>query len=131
LLERFYDVQQGQISLDETGIKEMNLHHLRSHMALVGQEPVLFNLTLRENIAYGLEGMNIEEVMEAARQANIHDFIRALPKVSCLFDPNNYKLPPFYRVTKPQLVHVEHNCQVDNANVYPLLEVRTILTIIK
>jgi ATP-binding cassette subfamily B (MDR/TAP) protein 1 len=82
LLERFYDTQQGQIRLDETRIQDMNLTHLRTQMALVGQEPVLFNLTLKENIAYGLDEMNLEEVIEAAKQANIHDFIRSLPKVS-------------------------------------------------
>lgn len=83
-MERFYDVQQGRICVDEAEIQNVNLQHLRSHVALVGQEPVLFNLTLGENISYGLEGVSVDDVIEAAKQANIHDFIRSLPKVSAV-----------------------------------------------
>ncbi|KAI6184938.1 Multidrug resistance protein pgp-3 [Aphelenchoides bicaudatus] len=79
LIERFYDVHRGRILLDNSNIKEINLPHMRSQIAIVGQEPKLFNLTLRENIAYGIEKTSVEEVIEAAKQANIHEFITSLP----------------------------------------------------
>ncbi|GBN19928.1 Phosphatidylcholine translocator ABCB4 [Araneus ventricosus] len=81
LLERFYDPDYGQILMDGFDIKAMNLKHLRSQMALVSQEPVLFNCSIKENITYGIEdkisNLDIEVV---ARIANIHDFIKKLPQ---------------------------------------------------
>jgi len=67
--------------IDGVDIREINLQHLPEHMALVGQEPTLFNLEIGQNIAYGLENATEERIVEAAKLANIHDFINSLPKV--------------------------------------------------
>ena len=75
LLERFYDPQGGAITLDGVDIRTLNLRWLRSQLGLVGQEPVLFEGTVGENIAYGKEGASEEEVREAAGLANAHDFV--------------------------------------------------------
>ncbi|CAF1476386.1 unnamed protein product, partial [Rotaria sordida] len=80
LLERFYDVTSGQILLDGIDIRKLNLHSVRSHFGLVSQEPVLFDLTIAENIAYGLENVSIEDIINAACRANIHQFIEQLPQ---------------------------------------------------
>ncbi|KAG9292640.1 hypothetical protein G9A89_007012 [Geosiphon pyriformis] len=80
LLLRYYDISAGHINVENVDVREWNLEYLRSHMALVGQEPVLFNLTIGENIAYGKEGCSQEEIIEAAKQANIHNFIDSLPE---------------------------------------------------
>ncbi|CAF4034340.1 unnamed protein product [Rotaria sp. Silwood2] len=80
LLERFYDVTSGQILLDGINIRQLNLQCLRSHVGLVGQEPILFDLTIAENIAYGLENVPMEDIINAARKANIHQFIEQLPQ---------------------------------------------------
>ncbi|CAF4035795.1 unnamed protein product [Rotaria sp. Silwood2] len=80
LLERFYDVASGELLIDGMDIRKLNLHSLRSHFGLVSQEPVLFNLTIAENIAYGLENVAMEDIINAARKANIHQFIEQLPQ---------------------------------------------------
>ncbi|CAF3536496.1 unnamed protein product [Rotaria sp. Silwood1] len=80
LLERFYDPMQGRISLDGVDIRELNMQWLRSCLGLVSQEPVLFDLTIAENIAYGIENTSIEDIIDAAIKANIHDFIQQLPQ---------------------------------------------------
>jgi ATP-binding cassette, subfamily B (MDR/TAP), member 1 len=67
--------------LDGVDIRELNVHWLRSRIGLVGQEPVLFDMTIAENIAYGLEDVSMEDVMGAAMKANIHQFIQQLPLV--------------------------------------------------
>ncbi|CAG8506586.1 14903_t:CDS:10 [Cetraspora pellucida] len=79
LLLRFYDINSGEIEVEGVNVKQWNLEYLRANMALVGQEPVLFDLTIEENIAYGKEGCTKEEVEEAAKEANIHNFIISLP----------------------------------------------------
>ncbi|CAF0994260.1 unnamed protein product [Rotaria sordida] len=80
LLERFYDVTSGQILLDGIDIRQLNLHWVRSQFGLVSQEPVLFDLTIAENIAYGLENVSMEDIINAASRANIHRFIEQLPQ---------------------------------------------------
>lgn len=68
--------------MDGFDIKTMNLKYLRSQMALVSQEPVLFNCNIKENIIYGMEGkVDDSEIEKVARMANIHDFIMQLPQV--------------------------------------------------
>ena len=62
-------------------IRRLNIQWLRSRLGLVGQEPVLFDLTIAENITYGLENIPMEEIVTAATKANIADFIHQLPKV--------------------------------------------------
>lgn len=85
LLERFYDPSSGQISLCNKNIQELNLDWLRSQIGIVSQEPILFDLSIKENISYGdnSRSVSLEECIEAAKKANIHDFISKLPMV-CL-----------------------------------------------
>ncbi|XP_045901254.1 ATP-binding cassette, sub-family B (MDR/TAP), member 4 [Micropterus dolomieu] len=82
LLERFYDAREGRVMLDNINVKKLNIHWLRSQMGIVSQEPVLFDCTLAENIAYGDNSRSItkEEIEAAAKAANIHSFIEGLPK---------------------------------------------------
>eukprot|EP01053_Blabericola_migrator_P002223 Blabericola_migrator_1__2222@NODE_1612_length_4168_cov_754_801268_g1050_i0_p1_GENE_NODE_1612_length_4168_cov_754_801268_g1050_i0NODE_1612_length_4168_cov_754_801268_g1050_i0_p1_ORF_typecomplete_len1335_score268_39ABC_membrane/PF00664_23/7_5e42ABC_membrane/PF00664_23/3_8e43ABC_tran/PF00005_27/5_2e42ABC_tran/PF00005_27/1_1e35SMC_N/PF02463_19/27SMC_N/PF02463_19/4_2e07SMC_N/PF02463_19/7_2SMC_N/PF02463_19/0_00014TniB/PF05621_11/1_5e05TniB/PF05621_11/0_019TniB/PF05621_11/0_38AAA_21/PF13304_6/0_0011AAA len=79
LIERFYDPQHGSILIDGVEHTQYNLQWLRSQMALVSQEPKLFCDTIYQNIACGKEGASEVEVIEAAKQANAHDFIMNLP----------------------------------------------------
>lgn len=80
LLERFYDPDSGGISLDGVEIKSLKVSWLRDQMGLVGQEPVLFNDTIRANITYGNGETTEEEVMAVAKAANAHEFISGLPQ---------------------------------------------------
>ncbi|PUZ55213.1 hypothetical protein GQ55_5G194300 [Panicum hallii var. hallii] len=81
LLERFYSPDSGTISLDGVEIKSLKLNWLRDQMGLVGQEPVLFNDTIRANIAYGKHGeVTEEELIKVAKAANAHEFISSLPQ---------------------------------------------------
>ncbi len=79
LLQRFYDPQQGSISLDGKDLRSLGLAQLRKHMALVPQQPALFTADVRYNIAYGKPGASDEEIFAAARAAHAHDFIEQLP----------------------------------------------------
>lgn len=79
LIERFYVPSSGQIKLDGKDIAELDLQSYRSHMALVQQEPILFSGTIRENISYGCSEADETQIENAAKQANIHDFIMSLP----------------------------------------------------
>jgi len=78
LLPRFYDPQQGSILIDGVDIRDMSLKSLRDLMGIVTQETYLFNDTVRNNIAYGRNGLPMERVVEAARMANAHEFIGQL-----------------------------------------------------
>jgi ATP-binding cassette subfamily B (MDR/TAP) protein 1 len=85
LLQRFYDPDSGHITLDGIEIQKLQLKWLRLQMGLVSQEPVLFNDTIRANIAYGKEGNATEaEILAAAELANAHKFISSLQKVKNL-----------------------------------------------
>ena len=77
LLPRFYDIQKGCIYIDDTNIKDARLHELRSLMGYVNQEAILFNDTFYNNIAFGIADVTEEQVIEAAKVANAHDFIMA------------------------------------------------------
>eukprot|EP01135_Chromosphaera_perkinsii_P010924 Nk52_evm8s2284 gene=Nk52_evmTU8s2284 len=79
LLERFYSPTSGAISLAGAPIEQFNVKHLRNRIGLVGQEPVLFSMSIKENILLGRPSASFEEVLEAARQANALEFINALP----------------------------------------------------
>ncbi|CAF0891101.1 unnamed protein product [Adineta steineri] len=79
LLERFYDVTHGELILDGVDIRQLNLQWLRSRLGVVSQEPILFDLTIAENITYGLENIPMDEIILAATKANIHEFIQQLP----------------------------------------------------
>ncbi|CAF4450391.1 unnamed protein product [Rotaria sp. Silwood2] len=75
LLERFYDVTSGRLLIDGVDIRKLNLQWVRSRFGLVSQEPILFDLTIAENIAYGLENVPMDDIINAASKANIHQFI--------------------------------------------------------
>ena len=80
LLMRFYDPTQGVVQFDDQDARDLRLAELRAHMALVSQEVLLFNATVAENIALGKSGATREEIEAAARAANAHEFILALPQ---------------------------------------------------
>ncbi|XP_036182886.1 ATP-binding cassette sub-family B member 5 [Myotis myotis] len=82
LLQRFYDPIRGQILFDGVDAKELNIQWLRSQIAIVSQEPVLFNCSIAENIAYGDNSrvVPLDEIKEVASAANIHSFIEGLPE---------------------------------------------------
>ncbi|KAK6155142.1 hypothetical protein DH2020_009390 [Rehmannia glutinosa] len=80
LLQRFYDPLGGEILLDGVAIDKLQLKWLRSQMGLVSQEPALFATSIKENILFGKEDASIEEVIEAAKASNAHDFITQLPQ---------------------------------------------------
>jgi len=77
LLPRFYDIESGSISIDGTDIRDMATDSLRHLMGNVNQEAILFNDTFFNNIAFGMDGATMEQVVEAAKIANAHDFISA------------------------------------------------------
>ncbi|WP_405265751.1 ABC transporter ATP-binding protein [Cellulophaga sp. Ld12] len=80
LVTRFYDVNEGSISIDGVNIKEYSKGSLRGLLGLVTQDSILFNETVRNNISLGKENATDEEIIEAAKIANAHDFIMELPK---------------------------------------------------
>ena len=75
LLQRFYDPSSGEIFLDDHNIKDINIRWLRRQFGLVGQEPALFSVSIRDNIAYGVEDADEERIISAAKLANAHEFI--------------------------------------------------------
>ena len=79
LIPRFYDVDEGTISVDGQDIRQVTLASLRDSIALVSQEVTLFNDTIRDNIAYGRRDATMGEIVAAAKNAGAHDFIEALP----------------------------------------------------
>ncbi|XP_025201296.1 multidrug resistance protein 1A-like isoform X2 [Melanaphis sacchari] len=80
LLERFYDPSKGMIEVDNHDIRTMNLCHLRQNIGIVTQKPMLFNSSIRDNIAYGVvnRDVSINEIIDVAKKANIHNFIKTL-----------------------------------------------------
>ena len=79
LLPRFYDVTGGRITIDGKDVRTLTLKSLRTQIGMVQQDVYLFSGTIRENIAYGKPGASMDEIIEAAKRANIHDFIQELP----------------------------------------------------
>lgn len=79
LLTRFYDVNEGKITIDGTDIKNMKLHSLREMIGLVTQDSILFNDTIKANIALGKNGATDEEIIEALKIANAYEFVQDLP----------------------------------------------------
>lgn len=80
LIPRFYEVDSGSISIDGTDIRSYTRRSLRENIGIVQQDVFLFNGTVRENIAYGNFAASEEDIVEAARRANIHDYIMTLPE---------------------------------------------------
>jgi ABC-type multidrug transport system fused ATPase/permease subunit len=79
LIPRFYDIQEGSIKIDGTDIREFKLASLRKQIGVVLQDVFLFSGTIRENIAFGKPDASMEEIVQAAKSARIHDFIESLP----------------------------------------------------
>ena len=81
LIQRFYDLDGGSLKIEEQDIKKLNVPFVRSKLGIVSQEPVLFDRTIADNIRYGdnTRDVSMEEVIEAARKANIHSFVSGLP----------------------------------------------------
>ena len=88
LIERFYDPVSGNILLGDIDTRDLNLSWLRRGISIVFQEPVLFDMSIADNIAYGalFKTVTIKEIFEAARSANIHTFIQSLPQVRHIWD---------------------------------------------
>ncbi|NWU07746.1 ABCBB protein, partial [Cephalopterus ornatus] len=80
LIQRFYDPTEGMITLDGHDIRSLNIQWLRSQIGIVEQEPVLFATTIAENIRYGRDEATMEDIIEAAKQANAYNFIMDLPQ---------------------------------------------------
>ncbi|CAL0322156.1 unnamed protein product [Lupinus luteus] len=78
LIQRFYDVERGTVKVDNIDIRELDIHWYRQNTALVSQEPVIYSGTIRDNILFGRQNATENEVVEAARAANAHDFISSL-----------------------------------------------------
>jgi len=80
LVPRLYDPDEGAVLLDGVDIRKVKLADLRRHIGVVLQDPMLFSGTIRDNIAYGKPGASMEEIVEAAKAANAHEFIERLPQ---------------------------------------------------
>ena len=80
LIPRFYDVDGGDILIDNKSIYDLTLESLRSNIGIVQQEVFLFTGTIKENIKYGKQDATDDEIIEAAKRANIHNFIINLPE---------------------------------------------------
>ena len=81
LLQRFYDYQSGAIFLDGKKLQQYDLKWLRQQIAVVSQEPILFQTTIRQNILFGNESASEDDIHRVAKMANAHDFIMKLPDV--------------------------------------------------
>lgn len=79
LVPRFYDVTSGRITIDGIDLRDLSLASLRRHVGLVHQDTFLFSATIQDNISYGRPDASLEEVVEAAKTARLHDFIMSLP----------------------------------------------------
>lgn len=79
LLPRFYDVTEGRVTIDGNDVRKLTLESLRSQIGLVSQDVYLFGGSIKDNIAYGKSDATMDEIVDAAQKANIHDFIMELP----------------------------------------------------
>lgn len=79
LLPRFYDVKEGRVTIDGNDVRKLTLESLRSQIGLVSQDVYLFGGSIKDNIAYGKPEATMDEIVDAAKKANIHDFIMELP----------------------------------------------------
>lgn len=79
LLPRFYDVTEGRVTIDGNDVRKLTLESLRSQIGLVSQDVYLFGGSIKDNIAYGIPDATMDEIVDAAKKANIHDFIMELP----------------------------------------------------
>lgn len=129
ILERFYDPQHGHVYVGNDNIfTDISLTNLRSRISIVSQEPVLFDRSIADNIAYGCNEREVTmvDIIEAAKMANIHEFIASLPLVSALREivlkfriTHSYFI--YFRDTKQNWERKGHNYPVDRNNVSQLL----------
>src|SRR3990170_4380606 len=80
LIPRFYDINEGKLTIDDFDVRDLKIESLRKHIGIVHQETFLFSATIRENIAYSRPGANMEEIIDAAKSAEAHDFITSFPQ---------------------------------------------------
>jgi ABC-type multidrug transport system fused ATPase/permease subunit len=82
LIQRFYDLDEGVVNVDDYNIQTINVPFMRSKLGIVSQEPVLFDRSIADNIKYGdnTREVAMEEVIEAAKKSNIHNFVKDLPQ---------------------------------------------------
>ena len=80
LLQRLYEPDSGSISIGASDIRDTDVTHLREHIAVVSQNPNLFDATISENISYGNTTLSASDIRRAAKAANVHDFIMSLPQ---------------------------------------------------
>lgn len=80
LLQRLYEPGSGSITVGLNELRSTEVHHLREHVAVVSQQPNLFDATIAENISYGSKSLTLEDIQRAAKAAHVHDFIESLPK---------------------------------------------------
>lgn len=85
LIQRFYDPLNGSVKLDGNDLRSLNVKWLRSQIGVVNQEPILFSTTIKENIRFGQDDVTDEQIIEAAKNANAHEFIMSLPEVTFFF----------------------------------------------
>lgn len=102
LIERFYDPTSGTVALDGISYQYLNIRWLRSKIGVVSQEPVLFDLSITDNIRYGANERKVSdaEIEAAAKAANIHDFITTLPQVG---DTHTHTLNAISTITNPTI----------------------------
>ena len=79
LIPRFYDVSKGRITIDDYDIRDLTIKSLRRNIGIVRQDPFIFSTTFKENIAFGVENVKLEDIKSAAKRAKIADFIESLP----------------------------------------------------
>ncbi|KAL6309463.1 P-loop containing nucleoside triphosphate hydrolase protein [Sparassis latifolia] len=80
LLQRLYEPTSGRITVGQQELRSTDVHHLRDHVAVVSQNPNLFDTTISQNISYGTSTLTAEDIRRAAQAANVHEFIESLPK---------------------------------------------------
>ncbi|OWF55459.1 Multidrug resistance protein 1 [Mizuhopecten yessoensis] len=118
LIQRFYDPEGGQVMIDGTNLKDLNVKWLRQHIGVVSQEPVLFATSIEENIRFGWDGATQDQIIAAAKMANAHDFIMELPEVHMVLKSLSYtevkgkSLVLIARLTyRRPLIRLESQCQ--------------------
>ena len=126
--DRFYDPLGGEILLDGVAIDNVQLRWLRSQMGLVSQEPALFATTIKENILFGKEDADMDEVVAAAKASNAHNFISQLPQgydtqVVLLV----HKLTSFYQFNTPQKLLIKTFVNFHTKSSYGYVEPTPIL----
>ena len=80
LIPRFYDIQEGSLTINDIDIRNIDITELRNEVGIISQNTFLFNMTIKENISYGAPNSEMDEIIKCAQIAEIHDFIESLPE---------------------------------------------------